>query len=210
MPMLATRFFVGTDGSQPALERQFRTEDRGLHGAARVKGDAQGRSRGPELKAASQKTSMASLGGPLVIADLRNAETQLTRLPAVTTADPQAETAAQLVSWATFGMITLAANNIRMARIAGMALMPQLAGLVLMLAATLWPSCRPRAFRWRQIGDHDPWFGLRQMTALVLHNSRTASARNRRRHHSPKLDLGRLDDTCCAFPLRLCVDYSVR
>ena len=89
-------------------------------------------------------------------ADLRNGETQLTRLPAVTTADPQAETAAQLVSWATFGMITLAADNIRMARIAGMALMPQLAGLVLMLAAPLWPSGRPRAFRGRQIGDHDP------------------------------------------------------
>lgn len=80
-------------------------------------------------------------------ADLHDAETQLARLPAVTTADPQAETAAQLVNWATFGLVKLAADDIRMARIAGMALMPQIAGLVLMLAAILWPSGRPQAPR---------------------------------------------------------------
>jgi len=80
-------------------------------------------------------------------ADLRDAETQLARLPAVTTDDPPTETAAQLVNWATFGLVKLAADDIRMARIAGMALMPQIAGLVLMLAAILWPSGRPQAPR---------------------------------------------------------------
>jgi hypothetical protein len=80
-------------------------------------------------------------------ADLRDAETQLARLQAVTTDDPPAETAAQLVNWATFGLVKLAADDIRMAHIAGMALMPQIAGLVLMLAAILWPSGRPQAPR---------------------------------------------------------------
>ena len=76
-------------------------------------------------------------------ADLHDAEAQLARLAAVTTADPQAETAAQLVNWATFGLTKLVADDIRMARVAGMALMPQIAGLVLMLAATLWQPARP-------------------------------------------------------------------
>ncbi len=80
-------------------------------------------------------------------ADLRDAEAQLARLPAVTTADPQAETAANLVSWATFGLVKLAADDIRMARVTGMVLMPQTAGLVLMLATTLWQSGRPREAR---------------------------------------------------------------
>ncbi len=78
-------------------------------------------------------------------ADLRDAETQFARLPAILTADPQAETAAQLINWATFGLIKFAADDIRMARVAGMALMPQIAGLVLMLATALWQSSRPPA-----------------------------------------------------------------
>jgi hypothetical protein len=79
--------------------------------------------------------------------DLRDAEAQLARLPAVTTADPQAETAANLVSWATFGWSNFAADDIRMARVTGMVLMPQTASLVLMLATTLWQSGRPREAR---------------------------------------------------------------
>jgi hypothetical protein len=78
-------------------------------------------------------------------ADLRDAETRLARLPAIIIADPQAETAARLISWTTFGGIKLAADDIRMARIAGIALTPQLAGLVLMLATTLWQSERPKS-----------------------------------------------------------------
>ena len=54
--------------------------------------------------------------------------------------DPQADTAARLITWTSFGLITVTSNDIYLARIAGMTLVPQLAGLVLMLAATLWQS----------------------------------------------------------------------
>jgi hypothetical protein len=39
-----------------------------------------------------------------------------------------------------FALITVTSNDIHLARIAGMTPVPQLAGLVLMLAATLWQS----------------------------------------------------------------------
>ena len=80
-------------------------------------------------------------------ADLRDAEAQFAPLPAVMTADPQAETAVQLINWATFGLIKVTADDIRMARVAGMAMMPQIAGLVLMLAAMLWQPGRPQTPR---------------------------------------------------------------
>jgi hypothetical protein len=75
-------------------------------------------------------------------ADLRQAESQLGLLPPVTAADPQADIAARLINWTSFGSITVTANDIHLARIAGMTLMPQLAGLVLMLATALWRSRR--------------------------------------------------------------------
>jgi MarR family len=77
--------------------------------------------------------------------DLREAESQLGLLPPVTAADPQADIAARLINWMTCGLITITSNDIHLARIAGMTLMPQLAGLVLMLAATLWQSRRQSA-----------------------------------------------------------------
>jgi hypothetical protein len=73
-------------------------------------------------------------------ADLHEAESQLKLLPSVMAADPQADTAARLITWMSFGLITVTSNDIDLARIAGMTLVPQLAGLVLMLAATLWQS----------------------------------------------------------------------
>jgi hypothetical protein len=73
-------------------------------------------------------------------ADLREAESQLRLLPPVMAADPQADTAARLISWMSFGLITVTSNDISLTRIAGMTLVPQLAGLVLMLATTLWQS----------------------------------------------------------------------
>jgi hypothetical protein len=73
-------------------------------------------------------------------ADLDRTEVQLARLPAVTAADPQSETAASLVNWATFGVINIAANDVNLARVTSMILMPQTTGLVLLLAMTLWPS----------------------------------------------------------------------
>ena len=73
-------------------------------------------------------------------ADLREAESQLKLLPSVMATDPQADTAARLIIWMSFGLISVTSNDIHLARIAGMTLVPQLAGLVLMLAATLWQS----------------------------------------------------------------------
>jgi hypothetical protein len=73
-------------------------------------------------------------------ADLRDAEAQLRGLPPVMAADPQADTTARLIGWMSFALITVTNNDIHLARIAGMTLVPQLAGLVLMLAATLWQS----------------------------------------------------------------------
>jgi hypothetical protein len=73
-------------------------------------------------------------------ADLREAEAQVRLLPSVMAADLQADTAARLISWMSFALIAVTSNDIHLARIAGMTLVPQLAGLVLMLAATLWQS----------------------------------------------------------------------
>jgi hypothetical protein len=73
-------------------------------------------------------------------ADLDRTEAQLARLPAVTAADPQSETATRLVNWATFGVINITANDVNLARVTSMILVPQTAGLVLLLAMTLWPS----------------------------------------------------------------------
>ena len=72
--------------------------------------------------------------------DLHEAESQLALLPSVMAADPQADTVARLIGWTSFGLITVTNNDIHLARIAGMTLVPQLAGLVLMLAATFWQS----------------------------------------------------------------------
>jgi len=76
----------------------------------------------------------------VIDADLREAESQLRGLPSVMATDPQADTAARLISWMSYGLITVTSNDIHLARIAGMTLVPQLAGLILMLAATLWQS----------------------------------------------------------------------
>src|SRR5450755_1969796 len=67
-------------------------------------------------------------------ADLHEAESQLGLLPSVMATDPQAANAARLISWMSFGLITVTSNDIHLARIAGRTLVPLLAGLALMLA----------------------------------------------------------------------------
>jgi hypothetical protein len=73
-------------------------------------------------------------------ADLREAESQFRPLSSVMATDPRADTATQRITWMSFRLITVTSNDIHLARIAGMTLVPQLAGPVLMLAATLWQS----------------------------------------------------------------------
>jgi hypothetical protein len=77
-------------------------------------------------------------------AELRDAEAKLAVLPAVATSDPQTEAAARLINWASFGLTRISAHDIDMARVAGMTLLPQISGLVLMLAMVLWQPARRR------------------------------------------------------------------
>jgi len=77
-------------------------------------------------------------------AELKQAEQRLAHLPAVTTADPQAETAARLANWVTLDAIHIAPRDVHMARVLGMTLLPQISGLVLMLAMALWQPYRGR------------------------------------------------------------------
>jgi hypothetical protein len=71
---------------------------------------------------------------------LLEAEQQLKSLPAISMSDPEAEIGAHLVKWVTLGAVTVAAEDIRTTRIAGITLMPQISGLVLMLGTILWRS----------------------------------------------------------------------
>jgi hypothetical protein len=72
-----------------------------------------------------------------VDAELRDIAVEIGRLPAVTSADPQADTAARLARWLTAGFVPIRPEDVAMARIAGMALLPQIGGLVVMLAMAL-------------------------------------------------------------------------
>lgn len=70
-------------------------------------------------------------------AELRDIATEVGRLPAVTSADPQADTAARLARWFTAGLAPITPDDVSMARIAGITLLPQIGGLVMMLAMAL-------------------------------------------------------------------------
>jgi hypothetical protein len=71
-------------------------------------------------------------------ADLKEAEQKLAHLPAVSSADPQAETAARLVNWITLKAVHVAPGDVHMTRVLGMTLLPQISGLVFLLALALW------------------------------------------------------------------------
>ena len=73
-------------------------------------------------------------------AELHDLAIEIDRLPAATVADPQADTAARLARWLTAGLARITPEDIAMARIAGMAFLQQVAGLVTMLAMVLWPG----------------------------------------------------------------------
>lgn len=70
-------------------------------------------------------------------AELRAAEAKLAVLPAIVTADPQATTAAEILTWVSGGVISPAPGDISRLRALGLALTPSLAGLVGMLALSL-------------------------------------------------------------------------
>ena len=69
--------------------------------------------------------------------ELREAEARLASLPAIVTADPQATTAAEIVTWVTAGRLSPGARDIVWLRTIGLAVMPSLAGLIVVLALSL-------------------------------------------------------------------------
>jgi hypothetical protein len=75
-------------------------------------------------------------------AELRDAEMRLAQVQAISTADPQAATAAKLVNWISAGLVNVATADIGMGRIALFTFLAQCAGLVLMLAMGLWAMPR--------------------------------------------------------------------
>jgi hypothetical protein len=70
-------------------------------------------------------------------AELRSAETRLAPLPAITTGDPQATMAADLVAWISLGHVSLTPHDIHRMRITGLTIIPALAGIIFMFATTL-------------------------------------------------------------------------
>jgi hypothetical protein len=76
-------------------------------------------------------------------AELRDAQARLASLPAIVTADPQAKAAAEIVTWLTGGLVVPAPRDIAWLRTIGLAVMPSLAGLVVLLALSLGRQRRP-------------------------------------------------------------------
>jgi hypothetical protein len=69
--------------------------------------------------------------------ELRLAQSKLATLPAIAAADPQAKTAAEIVTWLSAGAINPAPRDIAWVRTIGLALTPSLAGVLAMLALSL-------------------------------------------------------------------------
>jgi hypothetical protein len=72
-----------------------------------------------------------------VDAGLRNAEARLAALPAITTGDPQAAMAADILAWASAGHVSLTPHDIHRLRITGLTIIPALAGIIFMFAVML-------------------------------------------------------------------------
>lgn len=78
-------------------------------------------------------------------AELRAAEARLAPLPAITTGDPQAAMAADILAWASAGYISLTPHDIHRMRVTGLTIIPALAGIIFMFAMTLLRTGKRRA-----------------------------------------------------------------
>jgi hypothetical protein len=76
--------------------------------------------------------------------ELRAAEARLAALPAITTSDPQATMAADILGWVSAGRISLTPHDIHRLRITGLTVIPALAGIIFMFAAMLLQIGKPR------------------------------------------------------------------
>jgi hypothetical protein len=70
-------------------------------------------------------------------AALRNAEARLAALPAITTGDPQATLAADILAWVSAGHVSLSPHDIHRLRITGLTIIPALSGIIFMFAVML-------------------------------------------------------------------------
>jgi hypothetical protein len=80
-------------------------------------------------------------------AQVRAAEARLATLPAITTGDPQATMAADILTWASAGHVNLTPHDIHRLRITGLTIVPALAGIIFMFAAMLLQTGKQRATR---------------------------------------------------------------
>jgi hypothetical protein len=96
-------------------------------------------------------------------AELHAAGARLAALPAITSGDPQATMAADILAWASVGRISLTPHDIHRLRITGLTIIPALSGIIFMFAVTLLRAGKPRdkvggsdrdpgAWRWSLLG----------------------------------------------------------
>src|SRR5262245_45090698 len=78
-------------------------------------------------------------------AALRSAEAKLAPLPAITTGDPQATMAADILAWISVGRLSLTPHDIHRLRVTGLTVIPALAGIIFLFATTLMRTPRRRA-----------------------------------------------------------------
>jgi hypothetical protein len=76
--------------------------------------------------------------------ELRAVEARLAPLPAITSGDPQATMAADILAWITAGRVQLTPHDIHRMRITGLTIIPALAGIIFMFATTLMRVGRRR------------------------------------------------------------------
>jgi hypothetical protein len=81
-------------------------------------------------------------------AELRQAETDMASRPAVTISDPQADSVVALLSGLIGGHISISQHDVEMARLVAFSLLPQFAGIALMLATALLGEAIEAIFAW--------------------------------------------------------------
>jgi hypothetical protein len=89
-------------------------------------------------------------------AELHAAEARLAVLPAITTGDPQATMAADILAWASVGYVNLTPHDIHRLRITGLTIVPALAGIIFMFAAMLMQIGKQRVTSMGPILDTVP------------------------------------------------------
>ncbi len=100
-------------------------------------------------------------------AELRAAEARLATLPAITTGDPQAAMAADILAWASAGHVNLTPHDIHRLRITGLTIVPALAGIIFMFAAMLLQIGKQRATPIGPVLDTVPSPATRRWQALL-------------------------------------------